>query len=162
MWTIELRRIGQVPRCRGVDGEGLRLGPLRRLGNIAQTLLVRTGLAPRFSYILTTVGRKTGKRRSTPVTVLEHREHRWLVSPYGTVGWVHNARAAGRVTLNRGWRSREVRVTEVAPEEAAPVLRHYLNDVPIVRPYFDVGVDSPLEDFAAEASQHPVFRIGDE
>lgn len=53
-----------------------RLGPLRRLANVAQTFLVRTGLVPGFSYILTTVGRKTGKRRSTPVTVLEQGGHR--------------------------------------------------------------------------------------
>lgn len=137
-----------------------RLGPLRRVANVALTFLVRAGLVPRSNYILTTVGRRTGKRRSTPVVVLEHGGHRWLVSPYGMVGWVHNARAAGRVTLTQGWSSREVSVTEVGPEEAAPVLRHYLRKIRIVRPYFDVGVDSPLEDFAAEASQHPVFRTG--
>lgn len=84
------------------------------------------------------------------------------MSRYGTVGWVHNARAAGRVTLTRGWRSPDVPVAEVSVEEAAPVLRQYLKKVRIVRPYFDVTVDSPLEDFAAVASQHPVFRIGDE
>lgn len=84
------------------------------------------------------------------------------MSPYGTVGWVHNARAAGRVTLSRGWKSRDVPVTEISAEEAAPVLRQYLKKVRIVRPYFDVTVDSPLEDFAAVASEHPMFRIGDE
>lgn len=91
--------------------------------------------------------------------VLEHAGHRWLVAPYGTVGWVHNARAAGRVTLTRVRKSQEFPVTEVTAEEAAPVLRHYLKDVPIVRRYFDVGVDSPPEEFAAVVPQHPVFRI---
>ena len=138
-----------------------RLGLLRRLANVAMTFLVRTGLAPGSSYILTTVGRRTGKRRSTPVTVLEHDGHRWLVSPYGTVGWVHNARAAGRVTLTSGRRSEDVPVIEVFAEQAAPVLRQYLREVGIVRPYFAVTVDSSLDDFAAEASQHPVFRIGE-
>jgi hypothetical protein len=27
------------------------------------------------------------------------------------------------------------------------------------RPYFDAEADAPLEEFAAEAARHPVFRI---
>lgn len=71
-----------------------RLGPLRRLASVAQTFLVRTGLVPGFSYILTTVGRKTGKRRSTPVTVLEQGA--------GTGGWCPGmGRSAGCTTPGR-------------------------------------------------------------
>jgi hypothetical protein len=40
------------------------------------------------------------------------------------------------------------------------VLRQYVKEVPITRPYFDVRVDSPLEAFAAEAPRHPVFLLG--
>jgi hypothetical protein len=29
----------------------------------------------------------------------------------------------------------------------------------VVRPFFDVSPDSPLEAFGAEAPRHPVFRI---
>ena len=42
---------------------------------------------------------------------------------------------------------------------AAPVLREYLRKTPVTKAYFDAGADSPLEDFAAEAPRHPVFRI---
>ena len=52
-----------------------------------------------------------------------------------------------------------MRVDEVGPEEAAPVLRAYLRDTSIVKPYFDATADSPVEAFAAEASHHPVFRV---
>jgi hypothetical protein len=41
----------------------------------------------------------------------------------------------------------------------APVLRRYIADVPITRPYFDASADSPLEAIAAEAGRHPVFRL---
>lgn len=84
---------------------------------------------------------------------------RWLVAPYGEVGWVKNARAAGQVALRRGQGIETARIAEVSPEEAAPVLRRYLASNGIVKPFFDVTPDSPLEHFAAEAARHPVFRI---
>jgi deazaflavin-dependent oxidoreductase (nitroreductase family) len=122
-------------------------------------LLLRLGLAPRTTVLLTVPGRRTGRPRSTPVTLIEEDGQRWLVAPYGPVGWVHNARAAGQVQLSRGRRSETVRVKELAPEAAAPILKAYLERVPITRPYFDVTPDAPLAAFAAEAPQHPVFRV---
>ncbi len=87
---------------------------------------------------------------------------RWLVAPYGEREWVKNARAAGEVGLTRARKTTLHRVDEVGPEEAAPVLREYLRTARIVRPFFDAAPDAPLEAFAAEASRHPVFRLGDE
>jgi hypothetical protein len=81
------------------------------------------------------------------------------LAPYGEVGWVRNARAAGQVTLKRGRRSETVRIVELSAEDAAPVLKKYLAQVPIVRPFFDVTPKSNIQDFVAEASRHPVFRI---
>jgi hypothetical protein len=52
-----------------------------------------------------------------------------------------------------------LRIEEVGPTDAAPVLRRYLKKVPIVRPFFDVTPDSPPEAFEGEASRHPVFRL---
>jgi hypothetical protein len=49
---------------------------------------------------------------------------------------------------------------ELSPQQAAPVLRAYLMHAPIVRPYFDVTAESPIEDFIAEAPRHPVFTLG--
>jgi len=68
-------------------------------------------------------------------------------------------RAAGEVTLSRGWQSETVAVTELGPEESAPVLKKYINQVSITQPYFDVGPDAPLPAFVAEAPRHPVFRV---
>jgi deazaflavin-dependent oxidoreductase (nitroreductase family) len=121
--------------------------------------LLRAGLGPPRTYLLTAPGRHTGQPRSTPVTLVERGGQRWLVAPYGAVGWVRNARAAGRVTLARGGRSETAVLAEIGPEESAPVLRQYVREVPITRPFFDAGPDAPLEAFAAEAPRHPVFRI---
>ena len=120
--------------------------------------LARRGLAGRHTYILTVRGRKTGRAFSTPVILVEDAE-RWLVAPYGEVGWVRNVRAAGEVEIARSGRSERMRIEESAPEQSAPVLREYLKRVPVVRPFFDVTPDSPLADFVAEAPRHPVFRL---
>jgi hypothetical protein len=98
---------------------------------------------------------------STPVDVVSYGGHRWLVAPYGETNWVRNVRAAGRVDLTRGRRSESVEAIEVGVDEAVPVLRTYLREVAVTRPYFDVKVDSADEAFAAIASTHPVFRVID-
>ena len=136
-----------------------RLGAARRLANALIRGLLRLGLGPPRTYLLTVRGRKTGRALSTPVTLVEAEGRRWLVSPYGEVAWVRNARAAGRVTLARGRHAETVTVRELPPAESAPVLKRYIIEVPITRPYFDVRPQSPLDAFVAEASRHPVFLI---
>jgi deazaflavin-dependent oxidoreductase (nitroreductase family) len=136
-----------------------RLTPLRRLANGLMRLLLRLDLAPRTTMLLTVPGRHSGTPRATPVTLVEEDGQRWLVAPYGPVEWVRNARAAGQVKLSRGRRSETVRVKELAPGAAAPILKAYVERVPITRSYFDVTPDAPLAAFVAEAPQHPVFQI---
>ena len=76
-----------------------RLTGLRRVGNVLMTALVRSGTAPAHTYLLTVVGRRSGRRYSTPVRLIEDADARWLVSPYGERAWVANARAARVVEL---------------------------------------------------------------
>lgn len=136
-----------------------RLGLGRRVINVFATAGLRVGIAPRGSYLLTTTGRKTGKRRTNPVSLVENGE-RFLVAPYGTVPWVHNARAAGEVTLTRGRKETTYSIAEVGPAEAGPVLKRYVEKIPVVRPFFDASKDAPVAAFEVEASRHPVFRLG--
>lgn len=134
-------------------------GLARRAGNGLVRMLLRLGLGPARTYLLTVTGRRSGAPRSTPVTLVEEGGRRWLVSPYGEVAWVRNLRATGRATLSRGGRADEIAVREVGVEEAAPVLKWYVTRVPITRPYFDVKPESDLAAFRAEAPRHPVFAI---
>jgi deazaflavin-dependent oxidoreductase (nitroreductase family) len=136
-----------------------RLGFWRRLVNRIVSALLRLDLNPPHTYLLTVPGRKSRKPYSTPVTLVEENRERWLVAPYGEVGWVKNARAAGQVTLKRGRRSETVGIVELSPDEAAPVLKKYLSRLPVVRPFFDVTPGSQIADFVAEAPRHPVFQI---
>jgi deazaflavin-dependent oxidoreductase (nitroreductase family) len=124
------------------------------------TFMLRRGAGPPGLYLLTVPGRTTGMPRTTPVAPLQDSEGRWLVAPFGPGGWVPNARAAGRVTLSRGRTAETFAAAELGPVAAAPILRRYLAEHPrTVSAYFDVGQDSALEEFAAEANRHPVFRL---
>jgi hypothetical protein len=95
------------------------------------------------------------------VQVVIDGDRRWLVAPYGEREWVKNARAAGEVELSRALTTTRHAVEEVDPDEAAPVLREYLRTTPVVKRFFEVDRDDPLEAFAAEAPRHPVFRVLD-
>ena len=130
-----------------------------RLVNWVFRTMTRLGLGASYRQILTVPGRKTGRLYSTPVDVMEVGGDRWLVAGYGPVNWVRNARAAGEVTLSRGGRTEKYRIAEASPAEAVPVLRKYLTDVRVVRPYFDAAPDAPDEALEAELSRHPVFRL---
>ncbi|WP_308798934.1 nitroreductase family deazaflavin-dependent oxidoreductase [Agromyces silvae] len=133
-------------------------GRVMHLANRAMTALTRAGLVPH-AAVLTVTGRTSGLPRSTPVTAIEQGGALWLVSPYGTVSWVRNARASGEVTLAKRRTTRRFAVREATPAEAGPVLKRYVAIAPIVLPYFVAGRHDPAEAFAAEADRHPVFEL---
>ncbi|MGH2580286.1 MAG: nitroreductase family deazaflavin-dependent oxidoreductase [Actinomycetota bacterium] len=134
-----------------------KVGLVTRLANLPFKIMTRLGLGLDDRHLLSV--RESGKVHSVPVDVMRTGDRRWLVAPYGVVGWVRNARAAGEVSLARGGRRETVRIEELGPEESVAVLRKYLEEVPVTRPYFDVTPDSSNEAFAVEARKHPVFRI---
>jgi deazaflavin-dependent oxidoreductase (nitroreductase family) len=136
-----------------------RVSRATRLINSLFRTLARFGLGPPYLHTLTVRGRKTGRLYSTPVDVLELDGERWLVAPYGPVSWVANARAAGEVTLSRGGHSQQFEVEEAASTVAVPVLRNYMTEIRVTRPYFDAGPSSTDEEIAAELPRHPVLRL---
>lgn len=137
-----------------------RVGISRRGINAIVSALVGRGRGPANTYVLTTIGRHSGESRSTPVTLIEEGAQRFLISPYGEVGWVHNIRARPIATLRRGPGEQQVRAHAVEPEVAALILKRYLTDLEkIVKDYFDVAATDPIERFAEIVDRHPVFRI---
>jgi hypothetical protein len=82
------------------------------------------------------------------------------MAPYGEVAWVQNVRAAGgRARLKSRGREETVRLQEVTPAEAGPLLKKYVEANPRVQPFFDAKPGDPVERFAAEIHKHPVFEI---
>jgi deazaflavin-dependent oxidoreductase (nitroreductase family) len=149
-------------RCSDLSSAGLRefqRTGLRQLASVLIKPLARLGLGGKRLHVLTHVGRKTGRRYSTPVSLVFMGGERWLVAPYGVRQWVRNARAAGEVELTRARRTERLRVEEVDPQTAAPILREYLRSTPIVKDFFEADRDASLAEFAAEAARHPVFRL---
>ncbi|MCB9452700.1 MAG: nitroreductase family deazaflavin-dependent oxidoreductase [Anaerolineaceae bacterium] len=130
-----------------------------RFANRILGSFIRMGIMPAKMHILTVKGRKTGKLYSTPVSLVMEGDRRYVVSPYGEVSWVKNARVSGEATLTRGSKQETRKLRELPPQEAAPILKAYITAEAITRQYFTVTVDSPVEAFEAEASAHPVFEL---
>lgn len=142
-----------------------KIAPLRWLKPLNAALLAarRLGLGwTRELPVLALPGRRTGKLRRTPVSVLELDGHRYLLAGFPGADWAANARAAGVGILSVGRRDERVRLVELSPAEAEPVLRAWPVRIPqgakIMR---DGGVVADLEpdSFAALAGRCAAFRI---
>jgi len=128
--------------------------------NRAFGLLVGLGLGLRHNYLLEVRGRKTGRLYSTPVNLLEFRGKRYLVAPRGQTQWARNAQASGEISLKKGTSRRRFRLRAIPNEEKPEVLKAYLDSfTTTVQRYFPIPADSPLEAFAALATEYPAFEL---
>jgi deazaflavin-dependent oxidoreductase (nitroreductase family) len=109
--------------------------------------------------LLTTRRRTTGSPHTIPVVPIEKDGKRWLVAPYGTVSWVHDIRADCGVSLRYGRATRRYTARPASSTEAGPILKRYAAVATKTRAHFRATADSPVEDFVAEADQHPVFEL---
>ena len=110
-------------------------------------------------YLLTVRGRKSGQPRTVPLAIIRRNGKRYVGAPYGIVDWVRNLRAAGEATLTRARRSETVSARELAPEEAALVLRAEARDGnPFIR-FFGVNARSSLAEFERATVNHPLFVL---
>lgn len=112
--------------------------------------------------VLSVPGRKTGKRRLTPVTPMVVDGHRYVVGGVPGSDWAANVRAAGEATLHIGRRSERVRMVEMPVDEARPLLREFPAKVPtgvdfIKNAGLVTGPDP--DEFEALAGRCPVFRV---
>jgi hypothetical protein len=135
------------------------LGPASRLN----MLMLRMGMRIGTQHILSVPGRKSGKLRSTPVSVVTIEATRYVVSGEG-LGWVKNARAAGWGELLRARRRERVSLVELPANERGPILRAFWHQVPhgrqFIARFFGLPLDAGPNDFEAAAPHCPVFKIG--
>jgi deazaflavin-dependent oxidoreductase (nitroreductase family) len=133
----------------------------RRAADRVMGWMLRRGRGPRFIWLLTVTGRVSGEPRTTPVVPVRGDGQLWVVSPFGTVAWVRNVRAGGRLDLHRGDDRTTYEARELDAADAVAVLRRYLSmpSERFVRSDFDVTADSTDEAIAAEAARHPVFAL---
>lgn len=135
-----------------------RFGSLAwRAGNAFVGVLARVGVGP--IQLLTTRRPGTGRPHTVPVVPVDHDGRRWLVAPYGAVGWVRDVRARSGVSLRYGRARHEYDTREASADEAGPVLKRYVAVATKTRAQFAAHPDAPAEEFAAEADRHPVFEL---
>lgn len=112
--------------------------------------------------VLEVRGRKSGKMRSTPITPMTVDGQRYVLGGLPGSDWAANLRAAGEATLHIGRRSERVRVVELPPAEARPLLREFPVKVPTGVGFMkNAGlVTGPNPDeYEALAGRCPVFRF---
>jgi deazaflavin-dependent oxidoreductase (nitroreductase family) len=121
----------------------------------------RAGLAVGAMHVLTVPGRNSGFSRSTPVSLLNVDDRRYIVAGLGNADWVLNARTAGRGMLRRGRTEEHVSLVELPVEDRASILREFPRLIPQGVPFFTrlYGVGADPEAFAALAATCPVFRV---
>jgi deazaflavin-dependent oxidoreductase (nitroreductase family) len=129
--------------------------------NRAVAFLTQRGVSVLGSRVLAVRGRTSGVWRTTPVNLLDHGGHRYLVSARGEGQWVRNLRAAGTGELWVGRRTEAFRGRELSDEDKVPVLRAYLTRWKVeVGTFFDgVGPGSSDAEIQAIAGKHPVFEV---
>ncbi|HUZ54998.1 MAG TPA: nitroreductase family deazaflavin-dependent oxidoreductase [Streptosporangiaceae bacterium] len=131
------------------------------LFNSTVAWLTRRGFSVWGSRVLYVRGRTSGQWRSTPVNVLTHDGHRYLVAPRGHTQWVRNLRAAGGGELRVGRKTEQFTATELADDQKPEILRAYLKRWKLeVGVFFDgVGADAPDSKLLELAPGYPVFLI---
>ena len=112
--------------------------------------------------ILVVRGRKSGKPRSTPITPMTVEGKRYVLGGLPGSDWAANLRAAGEAELKQGKTSQHVRVIELPPDEARPLLRLFPVEVPTGVSFMkNAGlITGPNPDeYEALAGRCPVFRF---
>ena len=98
-----------------------------RATNVVFRWLAEAGISIAGTRALRVRGRKTGQLRGVVVNLMTVDGRDYVVSPRGNTQWVRNARAAGEVEMGPRWRSRTVRISEVADDAKIDLLKRYLH-----------------------------------
>ncbi|MCB0948662.1 MAG: nitroreductase family deazaflavin-dependent oxidoreductase [Mycobacterium sp.] len=123
---------------------------------------MKTGLMKDGPLVLTVTGRKSGKPRSTPITLFEVDGQRYVVGGFPGADWVRNAQANPDAVLVRGKAREPVRMVELTAAAARPLLRQFPILVPTGVGFMKSAglVTGPHPDeFEALAGRCSVFRF---
>jgi hypothetical protein len=117
------------------------------------------GIGPNQAATIEVRGRKTGRKISFPVVVVDYEAERYLVAMLGDrTNWVRNVRADNHAVLRQGRREKVSLVEDFSGNRAA-ILRRYLELGAGARPFFPIDRRAPLSDFEAIVEEYPVFRV---
>jgi hypothetical protein len=133
---------------------------LGRIWSAAFAWAAGFGLAPQILLTLQVRNRNSGRISSTVLVAARHQGERYVVSMLGDGSeWVQNARAAGGMAFIKRGRSRPVKLTEIPPQERAPILKAWSQVATSGRRHLPIAYDAPESAFEAIVTDYPVFRI---
>jgi deazaflavin-dependent oxidoreductase (nitroreductase family) len=132
--------------------------------NAVARRLLAAGVPMGPNGLISVRGRKSGLPRTTPVTIIQSADRRYVLGVYGEVDWVRNLRAAGQARIRLRGRSQEMRARELSTDEAvaffrdefAPLVRGYGGIAPWIVKHVDhIDISDPV----GAARGRPVFEL---
>jgi deazaflavin-dependent oxidoreductase (nitroreductase family) len=123
--------------------------------------LTRHGVSVFGSRVLAVKGRTSGEWRTTPVYLLTHGGHRYIVSPRGETQWVRNLRAVGTGELRLGRGTERFCGRELGDDEKVAVLRAWVRAWRAEAGIFFKGTSAKSSDeqVRALAPRSPAFEV---
>ena len=122
-------------------------------------IVFAAGVGPNQAATIEVRGRKTGRKISFPVAVVNYGADRYLVVMLGDrTNWVRNVRADNHAVLLQGKRESVSLVADFSDNRAA-ILRRYLELGAGARPFFPIDRRAPLSEFERIVDDYPVFRV---
>jgi len=117
-------------------------------------------LTPQILVTLQTRGRNSGRLRSNVLVPVTYNGKRYLVSMLGDGSeWVRNVRAQRGQAFIRRNKTHPVMLTEISPQDRAPILKLYCEVATSGRHHFPLPYTAPVSEFESIAAEYPVFRI---
>jgi hypothetical protein len=131
-----------------------------RLWTRAWAWICGLGLTPEFLITLQVKSRSNGRLCSTILASASHEGSRYLVSMLGDNSeWVKNVRATGGEAFIKRGRLNPVKLTELPPQDRAPILKAWCQVATSGRQHLPVPHDALVSAFESIAADYPVFRI---
>jgi deazaflavin-dependent oxidoreductase (nitroreductase family) len=130
VWKSLWRVVGSIPGFTPVAKRTVTID--RWLSRVTRGRVVALGMAP--GLLLTTVGRKSGQERKSPLQYVRESDAYVVVgSNWGgphAPGWVHNLRAEPRATVTIGGRDIAVEAHEATDEERERLWQLFVDQWP--------------------------------
>jgi len=118
------------------------------------------GILPSMLLTLQTTDRLSGHVNSTILVVAAHEGKKYIVSMLGESSeWVKNVRASGGAAHIKRGKLSPVILTEITPNERAPILKAWAQVATSGRQHLPVSFNAPLSEFERIAEDYPVFRV---
>jgi hypothetical protein len=133
---------------------------LGRIWNRTFAWISGVGLTPQLLVTLQVKSQRSHRIYSTVLVAADYQGQHYLVSMLGNgSNWVQDIRAAGGKAFIKRGRPHPVILSEIPPQERAPILKAWCQLATSGRHHLPVSHEAPVAAFEAIAAAYPVFRV---